>query len=72
MAFLGEDHKAAILGRGEGSGASPLVEAVQIDVADDDMMASRAFAPPKTSPDEPWDFVVNLAAETALGKSESF
>lgn len=67
MSFLSPDYKAAIL-------ENPVVECIQVDVSDDDMLG-QAFAPPSSAAGGAsgnWDFVVNLAAETALGKSESF
>jgi nucleoside-diphosphate-sugar epimerase len=64
MAFLGAEYKAAL--------ASPLVEFVQVDMADDEM-AERAFAPPRDGAGGgAWDYVVNLVAETGLGKKEEF
>jgi nucleoside-diphosphate-sugar epimerase len=62
MAFLSPDYKAAIM-------ENPAVECVQVDVSDDDMIA-QAFAPPPGA--GAWDYVVNLAAETTLGKGDAF
>ena len=62
MAFLSPDHKAAL--------AASVVEFVQVDMSDDDMV-ERAFEPPREG-GETWDFVVNLVAETALGKADEF
>jgi nucleoside-diphosphate-sugar epimerase len=62
MAFLSGDYKAAILESG-------LVECVQVDIADEEM-CEKAFAEAKGG--GAFDYVVNLAAETAYGKAESF
>ena len=59
---LSPDHKAALLNK-------DLVELVQVDLAEDDGI-DRAFAPPRAGGS--WDFVVNLAAETAHGKPAEF
>jgi nucleoside-diphosphate-sugar epimerase len=62
MCALSADHKAALLNR-------DLVELLQVDLAEDEGI-DRAFAPPRGGGG--WDFVVNLAAETAHGKPAEF
>lgn len=90
MSFLSPDYKLVIL-------ENPIVECIQIDVADDDMVSQAFFSPPGTAPGASglgakmgnsntttdsssssssaapaWDYVINLAAETTLGKKEEF
>jgi nucleoside-diphosphate-sugar epimerase len=78
MAFLSADHKAAFANK-------DVVEFMQVDVSEDDMLEA-AFAPPRGDAGGGggggggagggagggWDYVVNLAAETALGKKDEF
>jgi len=76
MAFLSADYRAALVEQ------PALVECVQADVADADMLEAAFFAPPREGfgagaalaegEAMSWDFVVNLAAETALGKRDDF
>lgn len=61
MAFLSPDHKAAV--------ENPLVEVMQVDCADDEHI-DRIFSESRLGGG--WDYVVNLVAETAHGKPESF
>jgi nucleoside-diphosphate-sugar epimerase len=62
MCALSADHKAALLNR-------ELVELVQVDLSEDEGV-DRAFSAPRGG--GAWDFVVNLAAETAHGKPAEF
>ena len=78
MAFLSPDYKAVVLD------AQPpgLVEWVQADVSDDDMLENAFFGAANAgagsapaapgAPAPTWDFVINLVAETALGKRDEF
>jgi len=74
MAFLSSDYKASILE------SQHVVECVQADVSDDDMLEKSFFSPPRDGCGPPleagssltWDYIINLAAETTLGKRDEF
>ncbi len=74
MAFLSSDYKISILE------SQQLVECVQADVSDDEMLEKAFFSPPREGFGPPmeagsslsWDYIVNLAAETTLGKRDEF
>ena len=74
MSFLSSDYKVSILE------SQHVVECVQADVSDDDMLEKSFFSPPRDGCGPPleagssitWDYIVNLAAETTLGKRDDF
>ena len=74
MSFLSSDYKVSILE------SQHVVECVQADVSDDDMLEKSFFSPPRDGCGPPleagssitWDYIVNLAAETTLGKRDEF